>query len=95
MLATVRIIALEHVPAPGSFILLWINDAGHRSYFCGLTMPTTVHIIALEHVRAPGSFPEQSARSAQISDVHDASRYSFTFTPGRQPVAAALEILYT
>ena len=24
---------------------VWINDAGHRSYYCGLTMLVTVHII--------------------------------------------------
>ena len=23
----------------------WINDAGHRSYYCGLTMLATAHII--------------------------------------------------
>ena len=36
------------------FILLWINDVGHRSYYCGSTMPATVHIIAHGHVYRAG-----------------------------------------
>ena len=31
---------------------LWINDAGHRSYYRGLTMLATVHIVGV-HVGVP------------------------------------------
>ena len=34
--------------------LMWINNAGHRSYYCGLTMPATVQIIAHRHVYRAG-----------------------------------------
>ena len=30
---------------PGTFILLWINDADRPSYYCGLTMLIAVHTV--------------------------------------------------